>query len=68
MEGLCPYVKDIHFENISFESVFTGLSYMTVYHYCRGELHSPFHDTDAFPYCRNNGTPLSGYPFRKVSI
>ena len=25
--------------------------------YCRGELHSPFQDTDTFPYCRNNFTP-----------
>jgi hypothetical protein len=24
--------------------------------YCRGELHSPSHDTDTFPYCLNNFT------------
>ena len=24
--------------------------------YCRGELNSPSHDTDTFPYCRNNFT------------
>ncbi len=25
------------------------------HHFRRGELHSPSHDTDTFPYCRNNG-------------
>jgi hypothetical protein len=24
--------------------------------YCRGEWHSPSHDTEAFPYCLNNFT------------
>lgn len=28
--------------------------FSTSYHVRRGELHSPFHDTDTFPYLRNN--------------
>lgn len=35
---------------------------------CRAELHLPFHDTDAFPYLRNNDTSQSGYPYGKISI
>ena len=32
-----------------------------------GELHSPFHDTDAFPYLRNNGVfPLCYRRIRKL--
>ena len=30
MEGLCPYVKDIHAENISFESGFSGFLGLTI--------------------------------------
>jgi hypothetical protein len=39
---------------------------MTVYHYCRGELHSPFHDTDSFPYLRNASAKrrVKSYLFR----
>ena len=29
---------------------------------CRGELHSPYHNIDVFPYLRNNGTLPSSYP------
>ena len=31
------------------------------YHVRRGELHSPSHDTDTFPYLRNNGVFPSCY-------
>ena len=36
--------------------------YMIVFHYRRGEWHSPSHDTGTFPYFRNNFTSLSGHP------
>ncbi|MCE2771565.1 MAG: hypothetical protein LW711_16370 [Saprospiraceae bacterium] len=35
---------------------------------CRGEWNSPFTDTDALPYCRNNATAPSGHPSQQVSI
>lgn len=31
------------------------------YHFRRGELHSPFHDTDTFPYLNNDGVFPSCY-------
>jgi hypothetical protein len=32
---------------------YSGVS-TSQYHVCRGELHSPSHDTGSFPYLRNN--------------
>ncbi len=31
------------------------------YHVCRGEVHSTFHDTDTFPYLKNDGVFPSYY-------
>ena len=38
-----------------------GVNTLVKYHVRRGELHSPSHDTDGFPYLRNNGTQHQGY-------
>jgi hypothetical protein len=35
--------------------------FSTGFHYGRGEWHSPSHDTDAFPYLRNNDAPHSEF-------
>jgi hypothetical protein len=44
-----------------------GVNTLVKYHVRRGELHSPSHDTDGFPYLRNNVILPSCYSrIRKV--